>query len=131
MKFGNFEGTPQELKDVCENHGFDPSTFLNTPPRFKPKLWFLVSVVILFTMVSVLIWVLPLSESWLKALTIINLTLTIVSAVVIQLKFNNAWITGISFFGGLLIIAVSLNYITPKEAIKELKEKATIVEKKE
>jgi hypothetical protein len=131
MKFGDFfEGTPQEFKDVCQNHGFDPSVFLNPSQRFNTKVWVLITLTAVFTILSILMWAIPMSDNLLKAFTIINLILAIICAIIIQLKFNNTWVTGISFFGGLLIISVCRGYITPKDAIKELKDKTIKVENK-
>ncbi len=123
MKLGSFEGTTDELQDVCENHGFNASDFLNTPTRYQPKVWALILFVILFTISNIILWTIELSTNWDKIFIISNLILTIIIAVAVHLRFEKWPITVITFLGGLIILSVSLGYVTPKEAIDEMKEK--------
>jgi len=127
MKIGSFEGTPDELKDVCENHGFTSSDFLTTPARFQPKLWALIVFVVLFTVLSIVLWTGELSSNWNKALIIINLILIIIIAILVHLRFDKWLVSVITFLGGLIVLSVSLDYVTPKDAIEEMKE--TIMKK--
>jgi succinate-acetate transporter protein len=127
MKIGSFEGTTEEYKDVCENHGFTSSDFLTTPARFQPKVWALIVFVILFTILSILLWTCDLSSNWNKSLIIINLILIIIIAIVVHLRFDKWLISVITFLGGLIVLSVSLDYVTPKDAINEMKE--TIMKK--
>jgi hypothetical protein len=123
MKFGSFEGTPDELKNVCENHGFDPSSFIKTPPKFRPKLWIVITLISVFTIISICTWTIDLPETAIKAGTILNLVLVIVITAIIHLRFERWELTALSFFGGLIVLSMSLGFITPKEAINDLKDR--------
>jgi|GEM_PF-1268190 len=121
MKLGSFEGTPEELKDVCENHGFDASDFLNSPTRFQPKMWIIYLAILIFSILSVCIWTIEISSTLLKVLIILNLVIVIFITALVHLRFEKWFITVLSFLGGLIILSVSLGYVTPKDAINELK----------
>jgi len=123
MKFGTFEGTPAELNDVCENHGFKPDDFLNTPTRFQPKIWALICFIVVFAVISVLLWtIVDMSQGIYKTLIIINLILTIIITIIVQLRFDKWIVTVVTFLGSLIILSVSLDYVTPKDAIDEMKD---------
>lgn len=122
MKIGLFEGTPDELRDACENHGFKSSDFLTTPGRFQPKIWALILLVILFAAISIILWTSELPSNLNKALIIFNLILIVIIAIIVHLRFEKGFITTITFLGGLIILSVCLDYVTPKDAINEIKE---------
>lgn len=124
MKFGSFEGTPEELKNVCENHGFDPTAFLDTPARFRPRIWGVITCIVAFTFISVCLWTFVMPRALYNSLTLINIIIVIITTALVHLRFEKWPITALSFIGGLIVLSVSLGYMTPKDAINEMKDKA-------
>ncbi|SFO66304.1 hypothetical protein SAMN05428949_6030 [Chitinophaga sp. YR627] len=123
MKLGSFEGTPEELKDICTNHGFNPEDFLNTAPRYNPKVWALLLLVILFAIVNIFIMCLDPSKILKNSLIIANFIIIIMITSMVHLKFEKTYVTLLVFFGGLIVCSVSLGYMTPKEALKQMQTK--------
>lgn len=126
MKFGNFEGSPAELNDICQNLGFKPDDFLNTPSRFQPKIWALILFAALFALISIVLWtVVDKTTDFYKAMIILNLIFTIILTILVHLRFDKWVITIVAFLGSLIILSVSLDYLTPKDAIEEMKDTIT------
>jgi Na+/H+ antiporter NhaD/arsenite permease-like protein len=70
-----------------------------------------------------------MTAGWLKSLTIINIIVVILLTGIVHLRFEKWSLTVLAFIGGLIVLSLSLGYITPKEAIDNLKDKVLQKEK--
>ncbi|KQR93282.1 hypothetical protein ASG01_08780 [Chryseobacterium sp. Leaf180] len=123
MKIGSFEGTPQELKDICENHGFKPEDFFEKPnKKDKPYLVYIFVLSSILTALFTILWTAGLNEIYSKILIIISLILLIFLVIICHLRFNNIYITVIILLSGITILSLSVNLITIQEALKEMRD---------
>lgn len=122
MKFGSFEGSSEELKDIVENHGFKPENFLDNSPRFIPNIWAVYILSGILTILFISLSIFDLNDNLKKAFIIISFVLLIANSSLIHLKFNNWFVTSLIFIGGIIILSLSLNIVTTEQALKELKE---------
>lgn len=121
MKLGSFEGTPQELKDLCENHGFEPSIFLSVPPQVRVKIWMIIIMSLLFAISCIIMWTSELPETISKTLIVIDLIFIILLTILVHLKYQRWEATILVLIGCSIILSLCLDFITPKEAIDNLR----------
>jgi hypothetical protein len=117
MRIGNIEGTPQEIKDLCENHGLNLEDYLEKPESTLNIVWLIIpsctlmaSIILeAFYQKYILIWFLigGGSLTWLGGGTYV--------------KFKNPWTTGVVVIGGLMLLLVAGGFILPEEVPKILK----------
>lgn len=121
-----FKGTPEELKYVCENHNFEPTVFFKNPNNLKLKTWMFIGLIILFIVVSLLIWGVELHELLRMLLILIDFILVFVITSFVHLKYDNSLITLFAFIGAVVILSISLGILTPEEAIDDIKKNIPI-----
>lgn len=131
MKLGkHFEGTSEELNNLCENYNFDPSAFLSKPKQFNIHWIWVVSFTLSFVIISLAIWIFPMHADIKKLLIVVDFVLIIINTITVHLKYERIEITSISFIGCCLIMGLCLNVLTPKQALEEFR-KQNPTEKKE
>ncbi len=124
MKFPKIgiEGTVQEIKDFCENFGFDYNKFLNFPSKIK-LIWVIVPIVSFFV-ISILLWTWgSLPQVIQRILIILDLLLALWVTSSVHLRFENKFITTWSAIISLIIICVCSGLFGFDEAIRALLDK--------
>lgn len=124
MKFPKIgiEGTVQEIKDFCENFGFDYNKFFNFPSKIK-LIWVIVPVV-LFFVISILLWTWEsLPQVIQRILVISDLLLALWLTSSVHLRFENKFITTWCAIISLIIICVCFGLFGLDEAIRVLLKK--------
>jgi len=121
MKVKDLEGTPEEIGKICEEQNFSFQDYLSDKPKM-PK-WLILLIGILFLLVCCILWTVNMSESIQRIAFLIELFLLGLVAVLLHLKYNKWIVTLLASFFGLIMLSVSLNFLTPKEAIDTMKEK--------
>lgn len=120
MKLGKFEGTPDELKNVVENHGFNPELFIDIK-TYKIKLWILWAIIAVFVILSCFLYKLPTNSTLYLLFFIINLVVLATIITMVHLKYRLWLITSFIFFIGGVIIGLSVGVLTPKEAANDIR----------
>lgn len=121
MKIGNIKGTPEEIKNVVENHGLDiekyfPST--RKDPNINPFVLLTISFLFLiFCIFQGMTGFLPIVIFVLLSLFFVTLV-----SILTHLKYNNAWVAGAIFAGGMTMSALSIDILSPTEFYNYLRE---------
>lgn len=121
MKVKDLEGTPEEIGKICEEQNFSFHDYLSDKPKI-PK-WIILLIGIPFLLDCCILWTVNMSESIQRINFLIELFLLGLVAVLLHLKHNKWIVTLLAIFFGLIMLSVSLNFLTPKEAIDTIKEK--------
>lgn len=130
MKLGkHFEGTSEELNNLCENYGFDPSAFLSKPKQYNIHWGWVLSFALGFILISLAIWIFPMHANLKKFLIVFDFVLIIINTITVHLKYERLEITSITFIGCCLIMGLCLNVLTPREVLEELQKKNPIENK--
>jgi peptidoglycan/LPS O-acetylase OafA/YrhL len=127
MRFGDFEGTPQEITDLFEVHGVQLSDYLQKPKEPLARRWLIIPAILLVAMVVVLIIAASMAKSaLLLPFFVLGALALIWLSASIQIRFDSAWATGVVAVGGLVVLLLAGAFIGPREsldAIRELKPK--------
>ena len=117
MKVGHLEGTPQEIKDLMENHGLNLADYLEKPERPMCKRWIALPI-ILYT--SCIIATSLLLESY-KSISgisfILSFGVAIWLSVTLQVRFKSSWASGLAILSLSLLSLLSYGIIQPQEII--------------
>lgn len=122
MKFGNLEGTSEEIADFFENNGLDAKHYflkVEVPPHLG---WVIAPAVIVFAAVlSIGLDLLSAPRhQWLAFL--LGCLSTVWLGAAIQLRYKQSMVTGVAAIGCLAILVVAFGFLTPVEAIEQLKQ---------
>lgn len=120
MKFGNVEGTPEEVKDFFENNGLNTSDFFEPPDVQLKKIWIVIPSTIFLTCVLLLIAFDPSYEKTKVACFSIGFSAILWLAVSVHIRFKSGWGAGSIIFCGLLILLVALGVMEPAQLTKYL-----------
>ena len=121
MKFPKIgiEGTVEEIKDFSKNFGFDFNKFFNIPSKIK-LIWVIVPV-ILFFVISILLWTWEsLPQVIQRILIILDLLIALWATSSVHLRFENKTITNWSAIIFLIIICVCSGFFPLDELIRTL-----------
>ena len=68
MKVGSVEGTPEEVRDLFENHGLDLAAYIEKPDTPLQKVWLIIPSVLLVVCFGILSFTnsLPKAERFLS-----------------------------------------------------------------
>ena len=113
MKFGSFDGTPEEITDFFEQHGFVLAEYLVKPAESTKPRWVVIPAVIFFLSVPVLIYFNSRSNAIRTLFFCIDASVLVWLTVAIQVKFKNITATMIAAIGGLLILLVAAGVLPP------------------
>lgn len=120
MKIGSIDGTPEEIKNLCENNGLDLTQYIEKPGQHMHKGWLLAPAI---TFVGCLIASVVVKNNFPNySMLAFCITLATVCwlAIAVQVKFSNAWATAIACLGLFLIALLSFGYIMPNDVIAEV-----------
>lgn len=123
MKIGqHIEGSPEEIQNFFENNGLNLEDYIEKPDNNKLDLKWLIIPIGLFISCSVLISTKAIvNEIWVVIITLLDLGFMVWTTASIQLKFKNAWVTGFSLLGLVIMLLFSAGLITLVEATDALK----------
>jgi len=121
VRIGNIDGTPEEIRDLCELHNLSVANFIDAPPRRSHWGW-----VILPAAGIVLVLVIILFAPVLKPRTIlICLTLgagfDIWLASTVHLSFRNTFVTWLVLIGGFVLLLMACGVMLPEDVLDLLK----------
>lgn len=122
MKFGNLEGTSEEIADFFENNGLDAKHYfqkVESPPHIG---WVIApAVIVLAAVLSMGVDLLSTPRhQWLAFL--LGCLSTVWLGASIQLRYKQSMVTGVAAIGCLAILVVAFGFLTPVEAIEQLKQ---------
>ena len=121
MKIANLEGTTEEIKNFFQDNGLKAENFFEpaeTPIRTR---WMVVPGVLEFIALATLTLLQGATPQQRNFLFVAVCFLGIWWSVVLQLRFKNAWATGIVAGGCLLLALVALGVVTPVQMLEEVK----------
>lgn len=119
------------IENFAENHNFDSGllTAKIKPNTSNNKIeldWPLISMLICFALIlisfAVILFFDSISEPAKKFMLLINLVLVILSSISAHRKFDNNIITIIAVVGGVIVVLIGAEILTPKEAVDSFKE---------
>lgn len=119
------------IENFSENHNFDSGllTAKIKPNTSNNKIeldWPLISMLICFALIlisfAVILFFDSISEPAKKFMLLINLVLVILSSISAHRKFDNNIITIIAVVGGVIVVLIGAEILTPKEAVDSFKE---------
>ncbi len=121
MKVKEIEGTPEEIGKICEEQNFSLHDYLHDKPKISN--WVFFTIGFLFLVSCCILWTVTLTETVQRIIFLSNLSLLGTLTVILHLKYGKWIVTVIAGFFGLIMLSVSLNILTPEEAINTIKEK--------
>jgi hypothetical protein len=121
MKVKEIEGTPEEIGKICHEQNFSLNDYLHDKP--KVSNWTFIAIGVFFLVFCCILWTVTLIETVQRIFFLSNLMLLGILTVILHLKYEKWIVTIIAGFFGLMMLSVSLNILTPKEAINTIQEK--------
>jgi chromate transport protein ChrA len=121
MKIKDIEGTPEEIGKICIEQNFSLNEYLHDKTKISNLFFLIVSIT--FLILCSVLWTIKLSETLQRILFLCSLLMIAILSVALHLKFKKLTVTITAGFFGILMLSVSLNILTPKEAINTLKER--------
>ena len=115
------EGSPEEISDFFQNNGLKVSDYLKAPEPELPNWHFIVSSVVVVVAVIALGLGMSSTPQLNFALFLIGCLATAWLSVSLQLRFGNAWATCLSFIIVFVILLMAIGYLTPTDALKEIR----------
>ncbi|MFQ5965126.1 MAG: hypothetical protein ACE5KZ_12695 [Candidatus Scalinduaceae bacterium] len=121
MKFGKMEGTPEEIKDFCENNGLNILDYLDNqekplgPFLFIVPLCFYVLFIILLTIIT------NIPDKLRTLIFLLGCGCSLWLSIYIQIHFKNVWAMTSIIICGIAIMLVALGTISPLELLKLIK----------
>ena len=122
MKIGEMEGTPEEIRDFCQNNGLNIEDYLEKPEKplsrylfIGPSCLYVVSIILLTTVPSV-------SEGWRTFIFLFGCCCSLWLAVGVQIRFKNTWATSFIIICGISFMLVALGVISPAALLDQAKE---------
>jgi len=124
MKFKDFEGSPEEINNFFQNNGLNVSEYLNISKDKKADSKWIYILIALFICFNIVISFIDFS-SWLYyPLAILTLSTLAGLIAIIHHNYEKTTVSIITGISGLIIMVISYKILTPKEAIKEVKDKS-------
>lgn len=121
MKIANVEGTTEEFKNFFQDNGLNAADFFEAPDTPIGTVWLVLPAVCVFATLAVLTLAPALEQHYQKFAFVAACFFSIWWSVVLQLRFKNAWATGIVAGGCLLLSLVALGVVTPVQMLEEVK----------
>lgn len=115
MKISNLEGTSDEIKNFFQDNGLNAADYFIAPEPPLKFIWFIFPGVCIFLFLAILVLLPGLASEFRKFSFVATCFFSIWGAVVVQVRFKNAWATGVVFVGCLLLALVAIGEITPTQ----------------
>lgn len=126
MKFGNLEGSPEEIKDFYQNNGLNVFDYLEKPESPLATIWLVIPSLISVGTLILIILLTPLKREVLLILFILGASFSCWLATSVQIRFKSPWATGVIGIAFFLMLLIAAGFIAPNEAldyIQKLKSK--------
>lgn len=121
MKIANLEGTTEEIKNFFQDNGLKAENFFEPAEKPIRTLWLVTPAVLVFFSLATLTLLEEASARQQKFIFVVACFFVIWWSAVLQLRFKNAWATGIVAVGCLLLALVALGVVTPTQMLEEVK----------
>ena len=122
MKIGEMEGTPEEIRDFCQNNGLNIEEYLEKPEKplnrylfIGPSCLYVFSLIFLTTISGV-------SDGWRTFIFLFGCCCALWLAVNVQIRFKNTWATSFILIGGISFMLVALGVISPSQLLDEARD---------
>lgn len=121
LKIKDIEGDSDAITELFKASDCQLSDYLELDNRHNISFGSLLVCITLFTISSITLWLIPDNglKIW-KVLFIFNLVSLGASIIAIQKFFKEKFITVIAITVGIVIVSLSINLITPKEAVQKI-----------
>ncbi|PQJ85892.1 hypothetical protein [Photobacterium phosphoreum] len=119
MKVGQLEGTPEEIKNLVENHGLNLNDYLIKPDKPICLKWVIApSIGFSISLICTYIFGTSSEDEFIGNLFfLLTMGLALWLTVVIQIRHKNIWASSLSIFVLLLLSLVSLGVMQPYDLI--------------
>jgi hypothetical protein len=122
MKIGELEGTPEEIRDFCQNNGLKIEEYIEKPERpigkylfIGPSCLYLISIIVLTSG--------PILAYGLRTfIFLFGCCCSLWVGVNVQIRFKNSWATSFIVFFGIAFMLVALGAISPTELFEKTKD---------
>lgn len=121
MKVGPAEGTPEEIEDFFQNNGLNPADYFVRPDSPIRTAWCLIPGACIVLAIAVLTLLAPLKQGAAMFVFLLGCAASIWLAVIVQLRYKNAWATGVVAAGCVLLMLVATGAVTPSGMLEEVK----------
>jgi hypothetical protein len=121
VKIANIEGTTDEIKNFFQDNGLKAADFFETPDSPIRTIWLILPAICVFATLAILTLASTLPPHYQKFAFVAACFFSIWWSAVLQLRFKNAWATGIVAGGCLLLALVALGVVTPVQMLEEVK----------
>jgi hypothetical protein len=121
MKIANIEGTTDEIKNFFQDNGLNAADFFEAPDTPIRTRWLVSPGVCVFVTLAALTLIPNLAPQSKTFVFVATCFFSIWWSLVLQVRFKNAWATGIVAGGCLLLALVALGVVTPVQMLEEVK----------
>jgi hypothetical protein len=109
IKIKEIEGDSEALASLFSTSDCSLSEYLNVKKKPKLNCRTFIGTVVLFLIVLIALWVIPLNcIVWKKILTIVSFTLAICNIMFIQLYWKNTIVTVIGGIGAICLFLIAI-----------------------
>lgn len=116
MKVGEIEGSPQEIKDLMENHGLNLDDYIEKPEKPIESIWLIIPAVIYFLFLLINIVVTD-NPSILNFTFISSICVALWLTIVIHIRYKMPWASTLVIIVATLISLVSIDVMKPHDLI--------------
>ena len=121
MKLGPIEGTKEEITGFFQDNGLNAMDYFQLPETPIKAVWFVLPSLCVVATIGALTLLMPPSTDQRTFVFLIGCAAVVWLATVVQLRFKQAWATGIVVMGGLLLMLVALGVVAPAQMLDEVK----------
>jgi peptidoglycan/LPS O-acetylase OafA/YrhL len=115
MKYGGFEGSPEEISNFFENQGLRPSDYLDLPEARLQRRWLVIPAVIIAAAVLLMVFLGSHSHRALVVFFVLGFGGGTWLTVNVQIRFKNPVATFVAAAGVVLALLVAAGFIAPEE----------------
>jgi hypothetical protein len=121
MKLGPIEGTKEEITGFFQDNGLKANDYFQMPETPIKAVWIVIPALLIVATLGALTLVESLSTGQKTFAFLVGCAALVWLTTVMQLRFKNAWATGIVAIGGLLLMLVALGAISPTQMLNEVR----------
>lgn len=121
MRIGKIEGTPQELKDMLDDQGFNFEDYLGEPYSPPKKRWIVIPTMIIIILLTTIVVIGKTNVKVNSILFILCFLSGVWCTCSVAIILKNSVVTSIIAIGLLLLMLIIFGYIQPKDSIDILK----------
>lgn len=121
MRIGNFEGTPEEIKDLFENQNFKFEDYLGEPISTFKNRWLVIPIILFILFLILTVFLDNVNINFTKILFLFTLISGVWLTASVHIKCKNKGVTFIIALGLLIITFLGNGYMLPKEILDWLK----------